>query len=158
MRKILTTIGLALFGLYQLAGFVETMSDGNGPFREATGNYYWPARWKMFTNISWSHTVMDFEGWDDGEWVRLPMEEWYPAHWESGYRWERTPVYKYRTLQLPFLAAACEHADMPRVRLMQRSWNKKLGQREEPRGDVREKVLRVRECSDELALPAGKVL
>jgi hypothetical protein len=156
--RAVATVWLVLFALFQVGGLVTTVEGANNPIARVTGNIYWPIRWKMFTGLSRTHTVMEFEGWNGAAWELLPMEEWYPAQWESGYRWERTPVYTYRSLQVPFLAAACEHTDDSRVRLVQRSWNKTLGQREQPRKKVREKVLRVWECDREAPAPRGKVI
>jgi hypothetical protein len=157
-RAGLTWLVLALFALYQVAGFTESRADGNGPFRKATGDHYWPVNWKMFTGMSKTHTIMEFEGRRDGKWVVLPMHEWYPARWESGYRWERPWVYRWRSLQVPFLSAACQHSGTPYVRLIQRSWDKTLGQQEQPRGKVREKLLRNWDCSSPFPMPSGRVL
>jgi len=157
VRAWLTWLALFFFALYQVAGFSESRAGGNGPLRALTGDYYWPVNWSMFTGLSKTHTIMEFEGVENGEWVRLPMEEWYPAHWESGYRWERPWVYKWPSLQRPFLAAACQHTDAPYVRIVQRSWNKVLGQAEQPRKKVREKLLRVWECDRPYPMPPGRV-
>lgn len=157
LERTLTAILLGLFALYQAAGGYESRFNARGPITEAVGDIFWPINWRMFTTLSKSHSELSFEGYRDGGWERLPMEQWYPAHWESGYRWERPWVYEYRSLQEPFMVAACAHADTPAVRTVLRSWNKTLGQREQPKKNVREKLLRVWECGAPYSPPSGRV-
>lgn len=152
-KRAITAALLALFAAYQVIGFLESRESAQGWFTQNVGDVFWPVNWAMFTRLSKTHTVMDFEGLIDGRWQALPMAQWYPARWESGYRWERPAVYAYRSLQVAFLAAACQHTDARYVRLVQRSWNKTLGQREQPRGEVREKLLREWDCE----LPGPRV-
>lgn len=157
LERAVTAALLALFALYQIAGGIESRYSARGPISAAVGDVFWPINWRMFTTLSRSHSQARFEGLEGGQWVTLPMEQWFPAKWESGYRWERPWVYEYRTLQEPFLVAACERSGLPAVRMVLRSWNKRLGQREQPVEKPREKLLRTWTCGAPYSGPTGKV-
>lgn len=157
VRDAIAWAWLALFGAYQLAGFYESRHEARGPLTSAVGDVFWPINWRMFTGYSRSHTAVVFQGVEDGRWVDLPMEAWYPARWESGYRWERPWVYRSGELVTAFLDAACARSGSPATRLVKKTWRKTLGQMEQPERDVKLELLGTRRCDSPRRLPGGVV-
>jgi len=160
LKRWLAVVFLMLFGGYHLACFVQyrDFSKGWRPSSFVGTNLFWFARWKMFTGLSTYHTVPEFQGrsHEHGmEWETLPMDEWYPARWESGYRWERPPVYKLARLQDAFLNLACERSGAQEVRMILHRWKATLGQREQPKRKYTKKQIRTFVCGDEIRRPKG---
>lgn len=159
-KRWLALVFLTLFGGYHVASFVQyrDFSEGWRPSDIVGVNVFWFARWKMFTGLSTYHTVPEFQGREQqgaGDWITLPMAEWYPARWESGYRWERPAVYKRANIQSKFLELACRHADMAEVRMVTHRWKATLGQREQPRRKYSFTELARFRCGDEVQKPKG---
>lgn len=141
-----------------------------------TGLQAWPANWKMFTFKDPLQVFVDFEGWvpaaarggpadgdaargdtaPDGYWVRLPMERWYPARWESGYRWDKGG-YENSAARRGWLRGACEHANeeaargpgdaddagpaVTKTRALVLHWTKSTGRGWQPQKQRKERVL-----------------
>jgi hypothetical protein len=120
--------------------------------------FLWPAQWKMFTPLNQRQSEIVFEGLFDGQWRPLPMHEWYPARWESGYRWERKPFYERRSRQVPFAAAACRESGAEKVRIIRVRWLKTLGSFDQPPKKRNRKTLLTWDCSDEPPQATGRVL
>jgi len=152
------------FGAYHIACFIQ-YRDIPAQYKASayTGsNVFWFARWKMFTGLSRYHTVPEFQGrtFDErtqvmSEWTSLPMEEWYPARWESGYRWERPAVYTRPNVQVKFLELACERSGASVVRLLKHRWKATLGQRDQPKRNHKIEELGVLDCRRRSAKPRG---
>jgi hypothetical protein len=155
LQRLLALGFLLIFGGYHVACVLQYRDLGLDwrPSEMVGKNVFWFARWKMFTGLSTYHTVPDFQGrsFEDstqlmGEWTSLPMAEWYPARWESGYRWERPAAYNRSNVQVKFLELACERSGATQVRLVLRKWKATLGQREQPIKRYSEKALGVLPC------------
>jgi hypothetical protein len=84
----------------------------------------------MFTLEAKAQHAVWFEGKFDGVWVRLPMEEWLPAQWESGYRWER--AYDDAARLRPFLTYACDRSGADAVRVQLHTWMRRNGRATQP--------------------------
>jgi len=152
---------LCLFAIYQAAGVYETfqsLSNGREPLRAKFGNIFWPARWQMFTQLSQVQKRVVFEGKMDGKWQKLPMEEWFPEKWESGYRWERPPFYRSAGLQRPFLAAACNESGAQATRVILYTWPRVLGTSHQPMNNARRKTLSEWSCDRAAPWPGGKII
>ncbi len=102
----------------------------------------------MFARADRRQTVLVFEGWTGGSWKRLPMEDRYPAKWESGFRWERAPVYRRRSRQIPFARAACSEFKPEKVRMSLWRWDKTIGSVEQPYRRLVKKPLFEMSCDD----------
>ncbi len=115
---------LALLGAYNLATFHD-VAVGYGEEREVpqmaslpkalrqswlTPTQAWPAKWRMFTFFDHKQVFVDFEGWDGTRWVRLPMERWFPARWDSGFRWDKGNINS-SGARRGWLNEACKHAN-----------------------------------------------
>ncbi len=148
---------LVLFAVYQAAGLYESRHEARGPLTETFGDVFWPINWRMFTGYNKTHTQILFLGQDGDLWVELPMERWYPARWESGYRWERPWVYSSGELKRSFLAAACQRSGMSAVRMVKKTWPKTLGSLEQPERDVKYTDLGALTCSGDYPLPRGRI-
>ena len=155
---------LIVYGGYHFACVVQYRDFGEGwrPSRIVGTNVFWFARWKMFTGLVTYHTVPEFQGRSlnpatemMGEWESLPMADWYPARWESGYRWERPAVYKRSKIQVKFLELACERSGTDEVRMVLHKWKATLGQREQPFHQYRRKDLDVLQCGQTSTPPKG---
>lgn len=141
LKRIAALVFLLVFGGYHLACVVQYRDFAKNwrPSQLTGTNVFWFARWKMFTGLSTYHTVPEFQGrsFDPetqlmGEWEPLPMSDWFPARWESGYRWERPAVYNRPNIQVKFLELACDRSGTDQVRLVLHKWKATLGQREQP--------------------------
>ena len=122
--KFVPHLALILFGAWQVLCFsdnVQMLLDQPRRFPSVT----WPATWQMFTRNSAKQESVFFEGRFDLVWVRLPMDEWLPARWESGFRWEAAS--KSPSRLPPFLAFACHHSSAEEVRMVRYRWPRKLG-------------------------------
>lgn len=170
--RVLLLAGLAL---YNVATFHENLlkyaSTENAPIVAAlprwlrgpwlTGVQAWPANWRMFTFKDPSQVFVDFEGWvpaptaagdpDEagGYWVRLPMERWYPARWESGYRWDKGGV-ENPAARKGWLHGACDHANeeatrggaaVTKTRAVVLHWAKSTGRSWQPQKQRKARVL-----------------
>ena len=156
LKRVCALVFLVLFGGYHLACVIQyrEFSEGWRPSEIVGVNWFWFARWKMFTGLSTYHTVPEFQArsFDEtvqlmGEWEPIPMEEWFPARWESGYRWERPSAYNRPNVQVKFLELACERSGADFVRLVLHKWKATLGQREQPVRKYRQKDLGVLDCT-----------
>lgn len=146
---------LMVFGAYHTACFLQ-YRDLPPQFTPSTytgKNVFWFARWKMFTGLARYHTAAEFQGkfFDPNtqvvsDWTFLPMDEWYPARWESGYRWERPAVYNRPNVQVKFLEVACERSGATTVRMLKHRWKATLGQREQPKKKYKIEELGVLDC------------
>ena len=155
---------LAIWTSYHVAGFLDQrvwMGDLR-PSVVLGWNVLWPANFHMFTNRSTKHTEPVFEGFfpePDGDqpagWRPLPMAEWYPARWESGYRWERPPVYKYSEASVPFLIAACEKSGALATRLVLEKWKARLGRMDQPKRNPTREARRDWDCALKGPKPQG---
>ena len=143
------------FGAYHTACFIQyrDLPSHFKPSTYAGKNVFWFARWKMFTGLARYHTSAEFQGkfFDEDTqlmsgWAHLPMDEWYPARWESGYRWERPAVYKRPNVQVKFLELACERSGAKVVRMLKHRWRATLGQREQPMRKYTVEELGVLDC------------
>ena len=156
--RIATAALLVLFAAWQGFCFVETWRDTRGLPRLANENFSWPAGWRMFTLLDRSQTRLDFEGFDGGEWVRLPMERWYPMRWDSGFRWERSAK-DTGTLKV-FLQAACDAAaaaggPVEAARVVEVRWTRTPGSPVQPEVDRREKVRALHRCGRRVPVARG---
>ena len=159
IKKWLSLLFLVAFGGYHVAcglQYRDFMANMR-PSRLVGQNVFWMARWKMFTGLSTYHSVPEFQGRkfdfaqeEMSQWTPLPMAEWYPARWESGYRWERPAVYTRRNVRARFLKLACDRSGSDHVRLVKHRWKATLGQREQPRKKYRMDILGGMNCSIEL--------
>jgi hypothetical protein len=157
LRELMAWVWLLLFGAYQLAGAHESAQGARGELTAAIGDIFWMVNWRMFTGFSRSHTAILFYGFDGQTWRELPMEQWYPARWESGYRWERPWVYGSGELIRAFLGAACARSGDQATRMVKKTWHKTLGQAEQPDDDAKLTVLGTLPCTGERELPRGRV-
>ena len=157
VKLIAALFFLVVYGGYHLACVVQYRDFGANwrPSRVLGTNVFWFARWKMFTGLSTYHTVPEFQGRSIdletqlmSEWVPLPMAEWFPARWESGYRWERPAVYNRANLQVKFLELACDRSGTDEVRMVLHKWKATLGQREQPVRRYSRKNLRTLRCGE----------
>lgn len=160
LRKVCAALFLLLFTTFHLYSFAETITPKyqilNHPVLRTLR---WTGLWVMFTYKSGRHKTMTFEAYQNEEWKRLPMEEWYPTKWESGYRWERRPVYASKSRQLPFAHAACERSGSSAVRIVMYQWRKTVGQKEQPMENPRTTVLNTFRCEDiERYLPSPRII
>ncbi len=148
---------LALFGAYQAAGFYESRQEARGPLTEAVGDIFWMINWRMFTGYNKTHTQILFMGQEGQTWRELPMETWYPARWESGYRWERPWVYSSGELKRAFLEAACARSGVTATKMVKKTWSKTLGSLAQPEKNVKFSDLGTIRCTGERTLPRGRI-
>ncbi len=158
LKQCLSWIWLGAFAFYQAGAFYAAQHEVPPPLRRICGNLLWPADWHMFAFPSRFHTKVEFQGYKDGAWKRLPMENWYPTHWESGYRWERRPVYDYASRQIAFLRAACGKSGDDKARLVRFRWRKTPGAPIQNKIGIRSDVLMTLDCHDMPPEPRVKVL
>jgi hypothetical protein len=159
LTRLLGTALLLGFTAYQLATFGEFRRWFQPPLSRQTANIYWASNWRMFTHKARYHVALDFQGRsEDGDWTTLPMARWYPARWESGYRWDRRAVRRSRQIQEQFLHLACERSGMEQTRMVQQRWKKRRGRLEQPRRKVESKVLLTWTCGRRPRAPKGRVL
>lgn len=156
-RAVIGWAWLVCFGAYQLAGFYESRDESRGELTAAVGDVFWMINWRMFTGYNKSHTQILFQGLDGETWRDLPMEAWYPARWESGYRWERPWVYSSGELKRAFLEAACQRSGLSATRMIKKTWPKTLGSYEQPEKNVKLSELGSVRCTGQRSLPRGKV-
>lgn len=118
----------------------------------------WPAKWQMFTFIDYEQVFVNFEGWDGAAWVRLPMERWFPARWESGYRWDKGGTNN-PAARAAWLDAACRHANeeagagaspaalvVEKVRVNEVRWKKTPGRSWQAQRSPRTRTVGERQC------------
>ena len=161
---LLRLFALALLGAYNLATFhdvavgyaeereVPNFASVPKSIRQAwlTPTQAWPAKWRMFTFFDHKQIFVDFEGWDGAQWVRLPMERWFPARWDSGYRWDKGNINS-GAARRAWLGDACKHANeeagadgsapIVKARAGVVSWEKTPGKSWQPQKDPTLKVL-----------------
>jgi len=147
------------FAAYEVASFGEFRGWFQPSLRSRTANIYWVSNWKMFTHKARYHTTVAFEGrTEDGEWQDLPMHQWYPARWESGYRWERPAVRRHPQIQAQFLHLACQKSGMDETRLSKIRWKKRMGRMKQPMRNPQSTVLLTWQCGRTPPTPKGRVL
>jgi hypothetical protein len=133
----LPTLFLVLFGAWELVCWSDNVQLLTGQHRRFSA-WTWPATWQMFTRKATWQESLTFEGRYGTEWVRLPMEEWLPSRWESGWRWEAAGQ---KQEMRPFLVYACEASGAAEVRVVRHLWKRRLGSADQserdPRVDVR---------------------
>lgn len=122
-RRFLAPVVLALFAGWELLCFSDNLQRLEKSPQRFPG-VTWPATWQMFTFKASGQESLAFEGRFGSVWVPIPMEEWYPARWESGYRWEAAASQKAR-LQ-PFLQVACERSGATETRMVRHVWKRTL--------------------------------
>lgn len=162
---VLRLVALTLLGGYNLATFhdvavgyavereVPNFQSVPKPIRQAwlTPTQAWPAKWRMFTFFDHKQVFVDFEGWDGARWVRLPMERWLPARWDSGYRWDKGNINS-AGARRAWLNEACAHANeeageggrggaITKARAGVLTWEKTPGKSWQPQKDPALKVL-----------------
>lgn len=154
-QRALAALVLTLWGAFHVAAFVDQREwIGDLRPRDVVGlNVFWVGNFHMFTGQSTKHSEPVFQGYfptadENGPagWRDLPMAEWYPARWESGYRWERPPVYKYDSARVPFLVAACQRSGAQSTRIVLDKWSMKLGTMEQPKKNAKRKLIRTWDC------------
>lgn len=124
MPRLFPRLVLVAVALYEIACFTDNLQMlDHQPLRFPKGS--WPAIWQMFTLKSDGQENVWYEGRYGTTWVKLPMDEWYPAEWESGYRWERAAWTHERVV--PYLQAACERSGAQEVRAVRLAWKRRLG-------------------------------
>jgi len=164
IKQALAVAFLLIFAGYHTACFIQYREFAREwrPSKLVGQNVFWFARWKMFTGLSTYHSVPEFQGvfFDEdtqlmSEWTHLPMAEWYPARWESGYRWERPAAYSRPNVQVKFLELACERSGAKAVRMVMHKWKATLGQREQPRRRYSQKELGGIRCGKRSPDPKG---
>lgn len=122
MKHVVARLGLAILLAWQIFCVTESLrSKETGSARYPTLS--WPATWHMFTARATRQARFTFEGRYGERWLRLPMEEWHPAAWESGYRWVRASGSATRLG--PFLKAACESSGAERTRFVRETWRRR---------------------------------
>lgn len=154
--RLPTLLLLALFAAYQGVCFVETWRDTRGLPKLLPDDLSWPAGWRMFTVLDKTNTRLDFEGWDGEAWVRLPMERWFPARWESGPRWARSGRDP-RALQA-FAAAACTRVEVDKIRVIEVRWERTPGVVLQPERRRRETERATWTCGRAVRPAAGREL
>lgn len=156
LARWLSLVLLVLFGAYQALCFVETYRDTAKMGKLLPPDISWPAGWRMFTLLDTWNTRLEFQGWDGEAWVRLPMERWFPAHWDSGHRWERSAG---DALVLrAFLAEACERAPVTKARVVEMRWERTPGLVLQPENHRKETVRATWTCGSKKPTVRGKVL
>ena len=121
---------LALFAVYQVAAVVDSVGDDPGPLASRLGgDWFWAARWQMFTGVERSVSRARFEVSDDGgTWRTLALEEALPAKWESGYRWERPAMWHNKGFRMIWESEACRVSGAKYSRVIRERRTKVLGQ------------------------------
>ena len=114
-------VALASYELVCFSDNIQMLEHRPLRFADVT----WPMIWQMFTLKSDGQENIWYEGRYGDVWVKLPMAEWFPAAWESGYRWERAASTRQRVG--PYLEAACARSDADEVRAVRRVWKRRLG-------------------------------
>ena len=164
IRHLLALLVLILFGGYHTACFLQyrDFSRSWRPSLLVGTNVFWLARWKMFTGLSTWHSVPEFQArfidMETGElsdWEHVPMEEMYPARWESGYRWERPAVYKIPHVRNKFMELACERDDAVLVRMVMHKTKATPGRLVQPRRRYKQDIVGGFRCGTELPGPKG---
>ena len=159
LTRLLGTVFLLTYLAYHVVSFGEFRRWFRPPMSLQTANIYWPNNWKMFTHKAKYHVAIAFEGRDpDGDWESLPMERWYPARWESGYRWDRPAARRYGQIQEQFLHLACQKSGKTQTRMVQKRWKKRMGRMSQPMRRVQSKVLKTWACHKTPRQPKGRVL
>ena len=149
---------LGLFLAFQVAAFVNSRAGGHSTLDRLIGPVDRLAYWHFFTVARKQHTAYRFEGSDGTEWRALPMEKWFPARWESGYRWYALGGSRDVALPMPnkarataiqqaFLEGACERSALHETRLVQVVWKKVLGAEQRQPTTPETKVMATRTCS-----------
>jgi len=153
------TVFLAIFVVYQVLSFGEFRGWFKPPLRTTYARVFWPNIWRMFTHPADRHIVIEFQGrTDDEEWLTLPMATWYPARWESGYRWDRPAARRSGQIKEQFLHLACDKSNADETRMVALRWNKTKGRMKQPKRRLRTKVLKTWDCRDQPRAPKGEVL
>lgn len=159
LTRLLGTVFLLSFAAYQVGTFGEFRRWFQPSLRSRTANIYWASNWRMFTHEARYHVVLDFQGRTGNEdWVTLPMHRWYPARWESGYRWDRPAARRSRQIQEQFLHLACEKSGVAQTRMVSKRWKKRKGSMKQPMRREKTKVLRTWDCSKTPRTPKGRIL
>ncbi len=147
LRPLLVRTLLAVFTAYHALAFWHAQYPP-APLADLLGRMYWPSNWSMFTRYTRRHSRIVVQGSFDGQWRRLPMEQWFPMLWDTGYRWERTMVTRSVSLQRAFLWAACERSGgAAEVRFVRYSWPRRLGQMDQRMRRARHQIMRVWPCN-----------
>lgn len=159
LTRSLGTVFVLAYAAYHIASFGEYRRWFRPPLSLRTAHVFWPNNWKMFTHKARYHVALVFEGRDgDGEWEELPMHRWYPARWESGYRWDRPAVRRYGQIQEQFLRLACEKSGKTETRMVKLRWKKRMGRMAQPRRKVQSEILKTWACHRKARSPKGRVL
>ncbi len=128
---------------------------------------FWFARWSMFTYRNRTQVDVDAEVRYDREWQRINLPEFFPARWDSGYRYTRTGFRRSRHKMSVLGAALCDrmeaspdHERPTEVRFTEVTWRKRLGRVEQPRPDnANVRPLVTWQCDDPRPpLPQGRRL
>ncbi len=159
LHRLVATVFLATFAAYQVAAFGEFRKWFKPRLSHQIGNIFWASNWKMFTYKSRYHVALVFEGrHQGGEWTELPMHEWYPARWESGYRWDRPAVRRYGQIQEQFLHLACQKSGMDQTRMLAHRWKKRLRSMKQHKRNHKTALIKTWICSRTPRTPSGQVL
>jgi hypothetical protein len=129
---------LVLFAGYQLAAFVASRAQAGSWLATDVAPIVRPAYWHFFTVARTEQVALHFEAHDGGMWREIPMDEWFPARWESGPRWNAlgfgrdvglAPLTRDERVasEQAFLQAACARSEQERTRLVLVRWAKTLG-------------------------------
>ncbi|GDX79140.1 hypothetical protein LBMAG42_09510 [Deltaproteobacteria bacterium] len=125
----LKNAALALFAVFHLACAVDSIGQEPGVLGARLGDWFWPARWHMFTVVEHRVSRARFEvSIDAKNWIPYPMEKDLPARWESGYRWERPSLWKYPEFAKAWLVEACVWTRARFARLVRERRTKVLGE------------------------------
>ncbi len=153
------TIFLGIMLVYHVLSFGEFRKWFNPPLRTTYARVFWPNLWRMFTHPAARHVEIEFQGLDnDEEWVTIPMSTWYPARWESGYRWDRPAARRSGQIQEQFLHLACDKSQADKTRMVALRWKKTKGRLEQPKRKLKTKVLKTWDCKRTPRAPKGRVL
>ena len=120
----------------------------------------WFLRWQMFQYYGPRHRDVTFEGLAaDGTWRTIDHRKIFRYRYDSGLRFERPDVWRSRRHMSSLARYVCRQhnrakdADAPieRLRLIQRSWPKRPGRRDQaPRpGRMEKRILHEEDCSED---------
>ena len=159
LTRLLGTAFLLTFAAVQVAAFGDFRGWFEPRLRHRVGNILWANHWRMFTHKTRYHLSIVYEGrMAGGEWSELPMHEWYPARWESGYRWDRPPVRRTGQIQEQFLHLACQKSGMDQTRMLTHRWKKRWGKMAQPKRKVEVTMLKTWHCGRPPRTPRGRAL
>lgn len=156
---------LASFASFQLLAYAASRGGPGSWLAKVMGPLGRLGYWHFFTVARADQVALRFDGFD-GSWRSLAMDEWFPARWESGPRWNALGFG--RDVGLPplsredrvaseqaFLEAACRRSGLQRTRLVQLSWKKRPGAApredgtaEPPPAAAAIRVLAIRKCNE----------